>query len=98
MSIHRLLAIDVARTFARVTQPPDDSNVETDAQEDVIDLLTTSPRVINKLENLTGLSEQERQLLQPVTETFAFRVSPYYASLIDWSDERDPLRKIVLPK
>jgi len=55
--------------------------------------LATSPRVINKLENLTGLSEQERQLLQPVTETFAFRVSPYYASLIDWSDERDPLRK-----
>ncbi|MBN1172331.1 MAG: hypothetical protein JXA67_09165, partial [Micromonosporaceae bacterium] len=28
---------------------------------------------------------------------FEFRVTPYYAQLIDWSDEHDPLAKIVLP-
>jgi L-lysine 2,3-aminomutase len=35
--------------------------------------------------------------LKPVLKVFEFRVSRYYASLIDWKDPDDPLRRIVMP-
>ncbi len=58
---------------------------------------TRQPVVIRKLSQLDGLSDLERHRLEPVTKEFTFRVSPYYANLIDWADPDDPLRKIVLP-
>ncbi|HEY6804845.1 MAG TPA: KamA family radical SAM protein [Pyrinomonadaceae bacterium] len=57
----------------------------------------TRPRYINKLDQVQGLSDQERQDLQPVAETFAFRTNEYYQSLIDWNDPEDPIRRIVMP-
>jgi L-lysine 2,3-aminomutase len=35
--------------------------------------------------------------LEPVLKVFEFRVSRYYAGLIDWKDPDDPLRRIVMP-
>jgi lysine 2,3-aminomutase len=55
------------------------------------------PRYINKLDQVQGLSDQDRQDLQPVAETFAFRTNEYYQSLIDWNDPEDPIRRIVMP-
>jgi KamA family protein len=55
------------------------------------------PRYINKLDQVQGLSDQERQELQPVAERFAFRTNEYYQSLIDWNDPDDPIRRIVMP-
>jgi lysine 2,3-aminomutase len=55
------------------------------------------PRYVNKLDQVKGLSEQERQQLQPVAEKFAFRTNEYYQSLIDWNDPEDPIRRIVMP-
>jgi KamA family protein len=55
------------------------------------------PRYINKLDQVQGLSDQERQQLQPVAERFAFRTNEYYQSLIDWNDPDDPIRRIVMP-
>jgi lysine 2,3-aminomutase len=55
------------------------------------------PRYVNKLDQVKGLSEQERQQLQPVAEKFAFRTNEYYQSLIDWDDPDDPIRRIVMP-
>ena len=55
------------------------------------------PRYVNKLDQVKGLSEQERQQLQPIAEKFAFRTNDYYQSLIDWNDPDDPIRRIVMP-
>jgi KamA family protein len=49
------------------------------------------------LDELPGIPSDERRALEPVLRAFEFRVSGYYASLIDWSDADDPLRKMVLP-
>lgn len=63
-----------------------------------MDLVNISrPRYINKLDQVQGLGDTERQQLQPVAEKFAFRTNDYYQSLIDWNDPDDPIRRIVMP-
>lgn len=63
-----------------------------------MDLMNISrPRYMNKLDQVQGLSDQERQQLQPVAGKFAFRTNEYYQSLIDWNDPEDPIRRIVMP-
>lgn len=63
-----------------------------------MDLINISrPRYVNKLDQVQGLSDHERQELQPVAEKFAFRTNEYYQSLIDWNDPDDPIRRIVMP-
>ena len=53
--------------------------------------------VVRNLGELPGISAQERDELSAVMRVYEFRVSRHYASLIDWSDPNDPLRRIVLP-
>ena len=62
-----------------------------------MDLVTIKPRYINKLDQITGLSEADKLELKPVAEKFAFRTNDYYQSLIDWNDPHDPIRRIVMP-
>jgi KamA family protein len=62
-----------------------------------MDFINIRPRYTNKLEQVHGLSEEERKQLQPVAEKFAFRTNEYYQSLIDWNDPEDPIRRIVMP-
>jgi L-lysine 2,3-aminomutase len=62
-----------------------------------MDFVNIRPRYVNKLEQVDGLTEQERQELQPVAEKFTFRTNEYYQSLIDWNDPDDPIRRIVMP-
>lgn len=62
-----------------------------------MDLVNIKSRYINKLDQVVGLSEADRQELQPVAERFAFRTNDYYQSLIDWNDPDDPIRRIVIP-
>lgn len=57
----------------------------------------TSRSTIRSLDELPGIPAEERRALEPVLRAFEFRVSGYYAGLIDWSDADDPLRKMVLP-
>lgn len=52
---------------------------------------------VNELDNIVGLTKKERTDMEQVCETFPFRVNDYYLSLIDWKDDRDPLKKIVIP-
>jgi KamA family protein len=44
------------------------------------------------------IPEQQRELLQAITDRYVFRVSDYYVSLIDWNDPADPLRRVVIPE
>ncbi|MBI4577796.1 MAG: KamA family radical SAM protein [Planctomycetes bacterium] len=43
------------------------------------------------------IPEGVRERLTEVQQRYAFRVSDYYLSLIDWDDPADPLRRIVMP-
>jgi lysine 2,3-aminomutase len=52
---------------------------------------------IDELDNLVGFSKKDFTQMEQVTERFPFRANDYYLSLIDWKDDRDPLRKIVVP-
>jgi lysine 2,3-aminomutase len=56
-----------------------------------------NPQYITSLDRLDGLPQGERIALEEVARKFAFRTNEYYASLIDWDDPDDPLRKIVIP-
>lgn len=62
-----------------------------------MDPINIRPRYVNQLEQVHGLSDEERNKLQPVAEKFAFRTNEYYQSLIDWNDPDDPIRRIVMP-
>ena len=59
--------------------------------------MASLPEVIHNLTEIKGLNSEEIARLLPVTRQFEFRVSGYYAGLINWSDPDDPLRRIVLP-
>lgn len=62
-----------------------------------MEFVNIRPRYINKIEQVTDLSEADRQALNPVAERFAFRTNEYYQSLINWDDPDDPIRRIVMP-
>ncbi len=54
-------------------------------------------KYITNINEIQHLSEEEKRILQTVSEKFVFRVNEYYLNLIDWSDPQDPLRKLVIP-
>ena len=53
-------------------------------------------KILNKLSQLP-ITKGENQQLEPVTKRFAFRLTGYYKNLIDWNNQDDPLRKLVIP-
>jgi lysine 2,3-aminomutase len=52
---------------------------------------------VEELSKYLPLSEKEKEELQKVTKKFPLRVTPYYLSLINPKDKKDPLRLQVLP-
>ena len=54
-------------------------------------------RYITRLDQVSSLSDAEREELKPVSEKFTVRTNEYYQSLIDWDDPNDPIRRIVMP-
>ncbi len=54
-------------------------------------------KYIRDIENLEGLSAEEKYELSKVSEQFQFRCNDYYMSLIDWDDPDDPIRRIIIP-
>ncbi|HDQ25549.1 MAG TPA: KamA family radical SAM protein [bacterium] len=54
-------------------------------------------KFIRKVSDLKGLTKKEKNELEAVAKRYEFKVNSYYASLIDWSDKNDPLRRLVLP-
>jgi len=55
------------------------------------------PRYVRDIEEVKGLSREEKKSLKNVTERYAFQSNEYYLSLIDWEDPEDPIRKIIIP-
>ncbi len=54
-------------------------------------------RYLNQLTRVEGLSREEIERLQPVSNWFAFKATDYYLSLIDWDDPNDPIKRVVIP-
>jgi KamA family protein len=52
---------------------------------------------ITDIKAIPGLSQEEFDAIQRVTEFFPFRVTSHYLSLVDWKDPHDPLRRVVVP-
>jgi KamA family protein len=54
-------------------------------------------RYFNRIEQIPGLTQEEKSTLKNVTQKFPFRANEYYLSLIDWQDPEDPIRRIIIP-
>jgi KamA family protein len=54
-------------------------------------------RYITDVLQLPQIPIEQRRMLKKVTRKFAFRTNNYYLSLIDWSNEDDPIRRIIVP-
>lgn len=51
----------------------------------------------SKIDSIPSISEEKKKELIKVTDKYKFRTNSYYNSLIDWSDENDPLKRIIIP-
>lgn len=54
-------------------------------------------KYITNVDDIPGLTEDERVAYKKVTEKFVFRLNDYYFQLIDWTNPHDPIRKLVIP-
>ena len=62
---------------------------------------TIAPRKVKyltKLSKLDQIPDSEREVLAEVEKKFVFRVTDYYAELIDWNDPNDPIKQLVIPR
>ncbi|MBN2735259.1 MAG: KamA family radical SAM protein [Methanomicrobiaceae archaeon] len=55
------------------------------------------PVIVKKIEEISGLPEEDLELLKKVEDKYPFLSNEYYLSLIDWEDENDPIRRIIIP-
>lgn len=65
-----------------------------------LDPVSTPRRVkyINSLDQIPGISLEDRELLKKVSERYVFRANDYYLRLINWADPKDPIRQLVIPR
>ena len=59
--------------------------------------LENSIFTLEQLESCVGLSPEEKEKIEQIIKIHPMRISPYYLSLIDWSDPHDPIRKMAVP-
>lgn len=51
----------------------------------------------NEISKISQLSPKEKIELEKVAKKFPFMANTYYLSLINWDDENDPIRRIIIP-
>ena len=49
------------------------------------------------LDQIPGISDEDRDLLKKVSERYVFRANDYYLRLIDWTDPKDPITNRLRP-
>ncbi len=54
-------------------------------------------KYVNGIDKVAGLTAKELQALESVCDKYSFRANDYYLSLIDWKNENDPIRRIIIP-
>lgn len=58
----------------------------------------TPVRYITRIDEVTQMSNRQRDSLEEVGSAFAFRASDYYLNLVDWNDPCDPIRQLIIPR
>jgi lysine 2,3-aminomutase len=58
---------------------------------------SNSLKTIDSLSLLLNLKPYQRARYKRLTDIYHYSVTPYYLSLIDWSDPEDPVRKQCIP-
>jgi lysine 2,3-aminomutase len=56
-----------------------------------------NPSYLVQIDQVKELAPDAQEELNKVAARFAFRSNSYYQSLIDWNDENDPIRRIIIP-
>lgn len=52
---------------------------------------------VSEIQGVLGLSPQETEMLEKITDRYPMAVPEYYLSLIDPDDENDPIKKMCIP-
>jgi lysine 2,3-aminomutase len=61
------------------------------------DYLRRSICTIEQLAKVTNLTPSERRQLGRIVDRHPMRIPEYYASLVDWNDPEDPIRRMAVP-
>ncbi len=59
--------------------------------------LEKSISIVGQLRRRAGFTWEQVESLDQVTKVHPMRISPYYLSLIEWSDPDDPIKKMAIP-
>ncbi|MFA6530773.1 MAG: KamA family radical SAM protein [Candidatus Micrarchaeia archaeon] len=57
----------------------------------------TASNLLEKFPHLQKLLKLKQKDIHQIDEIYPIKITPHYASLIDWGNAKDPLLKIVLP-
>ena len=52
---------------------------------------------VSDLDKYSKLNSDEKSNLSKVIDAFPLLITPYYASLVNWADKDDPIKKIIVP-
>jgi L-lysine 2,3-aminomutase len=59
--------------------------------------MTKRAKYITDIRQIHQLSPEETRELGKVTKKFPFKANTYYLSLINWDDEADPIKRMIIP-
>lgn len=53
---------------------------------------------VRKVSQIENIPEEDRKLLEEVSQRYVFRANDYYLDLINWSDPNDPIKQLIIPR
>ena len=54
-------------------------------------------KIITNLSKIKEIPENKKKQLEKVTKIYPFKANEYYLSLINWENENDPIKKLIIP-
>ncbi|MBU0617427.1 MAG: 4Fe-4S cluster-binding domain-containing protein [Planctomycetes bacterium] len=54
-------------------------------------------RYVREVHRIPSIPQAQLAKLRRVAQRYAFRANDYYLGLIDWTDPRDPIRRLIIP-
>ena len=55
-------------------------------------------KYIRSISQVAEIPADQRALLESVSQQYVFRANDYYLGLIDWTDPRDPIKQLIIPR
>ena len=54
-------------------------------------------KYLTGIDQIKEISPDKKEALRHIGKKFNFRSNSYYQNLIDWSDEKDPIKRLIIP-